>query len=163
MTQHLRYFLLAGFLGVFIIKFGVTIPFALFILGGVMGFHLFEIEALFHYFLENTKPRFSTKLLHQAFTDTEKKPLIAQLVLFPLYVFLALLIITSTGSVVGVSLILGLGLRYVWELLMHRHSEELIHAKYLKNVLANSSPGTVRKVMWSYVVLFTVLSLLVFF
>lgn len=160
MSELLRYLLLLSYVGIFVLKFGVNIVFATFAFGGLIGFHFFEIERLFLSVVGQPSSVSVAHRFQQAFQPSSER-LISRELFFPLYLLVTVFIVTSTGSIIGTGVMLGLGVRYVWEILRDAVSLGEFYDRYLRRWIAKPSTKNLRKIAFTYLGVFAILSILV--
>ena len=135
------------YLGVFVFQFGLSVSYVLFILGVLFGLSFFWWEMVFHI---QTNPQFLTlkqqfeQLLHKRQiseiikifqSESERVSTVSRSYVFVgIYFLIAFFVITSTGSAIGVGMVLGLGLRYCLDIHQYwTRPEQLdhIYGRYL--------------------------------
>ena len=162
------------YFSVFFLQFRFSLDYAAFIFGGIVGLSFFWWEVLFYLF---TLPRLETEsrqlkhlvqekqfqsVLRFLQDQTNSQALISRSLLFlGIYFVMAFFVITSTGSPVGVGLILGLGLRYCLDIFLYRDHMNNLEKMYTQFGGFNLNDHLFSQLTKLFVILFCVLSLLV--
>lgn len=162
---------------VFFWSFLSVVDAALFSVGVVSGMNILLIDRLLHAFYLYPEYEFSTllqgewrkknwkgilHLLGQA--EPFQEQLMTRSVLFLLcYVFLAIFVLTSTGSIIGIGVILGMGLRYVLDFWRLSKVPEQFARQFLWQVKRQFTPQEIRGIVVVSTALFLVITLLVLF
>lgn len=160
---------------VFFFSFPNIFAFAVFVLGVVIGSGIILIDRLLHAFYLFPDTEFNVlireewrkknifgvlKMLQLA--DPYQDQLMTRSVLFlVIYWVLALFVLTSTGSILGIGIILGMGLRYVIDFWKVRNQPEVFVHQFLWQVRHQFTKQQVQLIMAGWVVGFTLLTLLV--
>lgn len=151
--------------------------FAFFIFGTYIGFQILFFDRLLHAFYLYPETEFNQlvralwknkdylgviKALAQAETLQEK--LLTRSVLFLIvYVVMTVFVLTSTGSVVGTGLMLGMGLHYTYDFWRYSRSPEKFAKQYLWQVKKSFSDQEIRGFVIGWTVFFVIVTLLVLF
>jgi len=151
--------------------FPTTFQFGLFIVGVFLGYSLTVIDRVIHAFFLypdhefnilvrnewNKKNIFGVlKVLHQA--DTLQEKLLTRSAVFLIvYIVLACFVLTSTGSAVGIGLMLGMGLRYTSD--FWRYRQHHFVRQFLWQVKHSFSQKEVDWIVLGWTVGFVVVSL----
>ena len=108
------------------------------LLGFYLGFALLKFDGQFLYPLYNP-------------TRPEPKQLITRSILFMIaYLALSIFIITSSGNMFGVGIILGIGLQLALELIETRQHYDLFHSNFLFQIKRKFSPLETSWVVWGF-------------
>jgi hypothetical protein len=161
----------------FVFSFPNYYYFAQFVVGVVIGFSLFFFDRLAHVFFIQPETEFSQlvkeswrkkdiigiiKLLSVA--KTLQEHLTTRSVLFLcIYIILTIFVITSTGSTLGVGLVLGLGPHFCFDLFMYRRDLVQFHKHFLWQLKKELAEKEVDTLIAAFVLFFVVVSLLVLF
>lgn len=162
------------YLGLFIFPFGLSLAFGLFVIGVLLGLTFFWWEMLFYI---QTNPHFASAKQHlrqmiqqrqisQILTffqnESEQVATVSRSYVFiGIYFIVAFFVITSTGSTLGVGMILGLGLRYCLDIVRYWQNIQgfnSIYSKYLDFGLNRQLLPVLRIV---FLLIFTIFSLMV--
>lgn len=173
-SQTLVLPLIIAYFLVFILTFGLSLQYVLFIIGGVLGVSFFWWEVLFYLY---TRPSHTQekKLLISLMkekrfqeagmtlqAESQKIPLISQSLLFVgIYLIMAFFVITSTGSALGVGMILGLGVKYCTDIFAFREKESELQRIYTQFGNFEVTKNLFSQLKKVYLALFILLSVLV--
>ena len=152
------------------------ILFAQFMIGVYLGFGLLLLDRLLHVFFiapdteHSQQIRLAWKGRHFSqvaralmFSQTVQQRLITRSVLFLVaYVGLALFVVTSTGSVLGEGVVLGIGLHYCFDFFLYRRNLELLHQHFLWQLKRRLAEQEVTALFFSMCTFFVLLTLLVY-
>lgn len=166
--------LLVAYCAIFVMKFGPTISYLLFVIGIVVGssFWLFELLFRVYYLVEDQtvsqtarqylrQRRFGT-LFHFFQQINNQVQLTSESTLFLLiYIPLAIFVLTSTGSVLGVGIILGMGFHYATDIFQLRLRPELLRQTYLRQLKLDLEDDRLEILGWVALLAFVVLSVFV--
>lgn len=176
MLTLVHLFLPAVYSLIFLLTLRSPTHFIEFVGGVYLGFGLLFLDRLLHIFLIEPESQFSQSL-HQALkkkqilriarailtANTMQKQLITRSALFLVaYVALALYIITSTGSAIGIGMILGIGLHYCFDFLLYKRDLELLRSHFLWQLKREFAQQEVNALFLVICVFFLLLTLLAF-
>ncbi len=151
--------------------------FGLFGVGVWVGFQLLFLDRVVHAFYLYPDTEFNTlvrslwikrdlKGMFRALTQAEtlQEKLLTRSALFLIvYIFLTIFVLTSTGSAVGIGVMLGMGLHYTADFWRYSQNPQQFAKQYLWQIQRSFSPREIRAFVVSWTVFFVVLSLLVLF
>jgi hypothetical protein len=156
---------------------GGVINFGLFVIGVLIGFQILFADRIVHAFYLYPETEFNTlvrelwkrgdvkgmlKALAQAETLQEK--LLTRSALFLIvYIFMTIFVLTSTGSVVGFGIMLGMGLHYTVDFWRYSKDPKKFAKQYLWQVKRVLSPQEIRAFVLGWTALFILLSLVIIF
>lgn len=106
------------------------------------------------------------KILYSYYNElrTEPKQLITRSALFMIvYVFLALFVVTSSGSYIGTGMIFGIGLTLLSELFALRNTSDTFHHKFLFQLKRQLAPLEIQRLVQAFGVVMLVLTIFFFF
>lgn len=159
----------------FLWSFPGLVEFVLFVIGVVMGVNILLLDRFLHAFylypehdfnqlLQEEWRKKNWKGLLHVFRQAEpfQEQLMTRSMVFLLcYLFLAIFVLTSTGSVIGMGVILGMGLRYVVDFWRLSKAPEQFTKQFLWQVKRSVTPQEIRTMVVGSTVLFLVITLLV--
>lgn len=167
----------ALFSALFMFSFESWEQYMLFVIGVFIGFVLLFLDRLLHVFFIAPETELSqevraawhqhhvgrvVQILSSAKTAQEK--LVTRSVFFFItYVALALYVLTSTGSHLGMGVILGLGLHYCIDLWQYRRDLTAFHKHFLWQVQRDLAEHEVFAIVAGFTLFFVLLCLLVLF
>lgn len=161
MIVPIRFAVFLLYCGIFLIKFDLSPTFLLFVVGGAIGLHLFEAERVLRLHIDSGT-RWSLKEFRNQLRHKTNSALAIQRILFVLYPLIAVFIVTSTGSVIGAGLVLGLGFRYAWELVRTLSHPVQMYRTYLQHWLSRQpSEQTLHAVAVAYIIAYAVFSIMI--
>lgn len=175
MAVHLLLPLAYGLL--FFRSFPNWVSLLVFVIGCVIGFQILFLDRFVHAFYLFPDTEFNTlvrelwkkkeyvgviKALMQAGT-LQQKLLTRSIVFFIVYLLLTIFVLTSTGSVGGIGLMLGMGLHYTYDFWRYSQSTEQFRTQYLWQLKRPLSEREIRGFVVGWTVIFVVISLLVMF
>jgi hypothetical protein len=159
----------------FFFSFPIWYLFALFLIGVMIGFAVIYADRLLHAFYLYPDTEFNQllqtewkrknvfgvwNLLIQAEGHQEK--LLTRSILFlAVYAVLTFFVLTSTGSMVGIGLMLGMGLRYTVDFWKLSRDPEVFHRQFLWQLKRSLSQQEVRGCVIGWTIAFSILSALV--
>lgn len=160
---------------IFFFSFPSLLQFVFFVIGVVFGFQILFLDRFIHAFYLYPDTEFNQlvraywqkgnylgaiKALAQAESLQEK--LLTRSALFLIvYVLLTLFVLTSTGSVFGIGMMLGLGLHYTCDFWRYSRDTERFTKQYFWQVKRSFTAREIRAFVVGWTVFFIVLSLLV--
>lgn len=157
----------------FLVQFPLGMPFLLFIFGLSLGycFHLVDrfFQVLFVAELKHYKHEFlhlvkRGRLIAACVYLINKIPSMSFSFYFlALYFPLAFYLISSSGSVIGVGLMLGLGLSYVAHFVLSYKKIREVRELYFHLLSSKVTDSDIQKIMGGFIGLFILLSLFVIF
>lgn len=100
----------------FLLKFEFPIPWVWFALGVAVGVYFFFLDRMFRVMLEKNDQFFAGNLSKKLSLIANTKPVLTVFWALAGYVPLAVYVLTSSGSIFGSGLVLGIGLRYFMHL-----------------------------------------------
>ena len=162
---------------VFFFSFPSLVSFIIFVIGIFVGSGMIVVDRILHalyLFPENEinvlireewrKKNLLGVLNMLQLADPYQDQLMTRSVLFlAIYWLLALFVLTSTGSVLGIGIILGMGLRYTLDFWSVKNQPELFVHQFLWQVRHQFTKQHVERIIVGWTIAFTVLSLLVVF
>ena len=159
----------------FYFSFPTLVQFIFFVLGTFLGFQLLFLDRFVHAFYLYPNTEFNTlvrqlwlqgnylgviKALAQAETLQEK--LLTRSALFLIvYLILTIFVLTSTGSVFGIGMMLGIGLHYTFDFWRYSQDTQRFVRHYFWQVKRSFTSRDVRVFVVSWTIIFTLVSLLV--
>lgn len=159
----------------FIRSFPNIWSFVFFIMGTLIGFQILFFDRVLHAFYLYPETEFNqlvrslwknkdyvgfVKALSQAETLQEK--LLTRSTLFLIvYVLMTIFVLTSTGSVVGTGIMLGMGLHYTYDFWRYSRSPEKFAKQYLWQVKRAVTDREIRGFVLAWSAFFAVLTLIV--
>lgn len=151
----------------FLLRFAFPFPFVLFVVGFVIGyfFHLLDrlvqlacipeyVEQRKHFLSAVSRVRL---LKAMDFLLKEIEPVIFSSAFLALYFPLAVYVITSTGSVIGLGVVIGLGLTYVMHLALSVQDTFILRKTYFSLVKRSVSDADIQKIVYAFMGLYTIL------
>jgi hypothetical protein len=160
---------------IFLIAFPDLFLMAQFICGYFVGFYFFLVDRFLHAFFLYPETEFNqlvqkalkdkkylqmVKVLLQADTLQEKL-LTRSILFFCIYIALTFFVMTSTGSIIGIGLMLGLGMHICLDLLSHSKDTETFHKHFLWQLKRKLSQKEVERFVAGFIAFFGVASILV--
>jgi len=161
----------------FIGSFPNFLSFGLIILGVFIGFQILFFDRVLHAFYLYPETEFNqlvrslwankdyvgvVKALVQAETLQEK--LLTRSTLFLIvYLLMTVFVLTSTGSVIGIGLMLGMGLHYTYDFWRYSRFTEKFTKQYLWQIKRSFTDREIRGFVVGWTVFFVLLTLLVLF
>jgi hypothetical protein len=157
----------------FILK---TVPqFLLFTFGVHLGFGLFFFDRFLHVFFiqpehdlsQQVKAAWQKKNFPQmirlvvAGRALQEKLVTRSILFFICYVAMAIFVLTSTGSILGSGIILGIGLHFCFDFLRYRQDIHRFHQHFLWQLKKKLGEQEITALVASFCVFFIILSLLV--
>lgn len=106
------------------------------------------------------------KILYPYYNElrTEPKQLITRSALFILvYIFLALFVVTSSGSYIGTGMIFGIGITLFTELFSLRNATEAFHQKFLFQLKRQLAPLEIQRLVQAFGIIMILLTVFFYF
>lgn len=166
--------LLVAYCAVFFLSISQPILFIQFVVGVVTGFFVVYVDRILHAFFLSPEEEFNQliqeqwrkrsfsgliRLLYHA--EGMQQGLLTRSVLFlAAYIILTVFVLTSTGSILGGSLILGMGLRYSFDMFNLMKTPEVFIKQFLSQVNHQFSRSDVRSITLGWVLGFIIVSAL---
>jgi hypothetical protein len=158
-----------------IVFYRAPLLYAQFAVGIFLGFSLLFFDRILHIFFVDPQSEFSQlareqwrarnvrgflQLMFQSSAFQEK--LVTRSILFLIsYAALAIFVLTSTGSVLGAGLVLGIGLHFCLDFFIYRKDVRQFRKHFLWQIKRELSEQEISTLLWSFVTFFILLSLLV--
>lgn len=162
-----------GYALFFLIKFAVPVQISIFLLGLFIGYTFHILDRFFQLFLiselKSERDHFisqlkSRKVLIAFQSLVEKVPSVTSTFYFlVLYFPLAIYVTTSSGSILGTGLVLGLGLSYTAHFILGYKHISSIRQLSFQPVSKSVSDDEVKKIMGGFILAYIVFSLFVLF
>lgn len=161
---------------IFYFRFPDLITFVLFVVGTVFGFQLLFLDRFIHAFYLYPETEFNTLVRQQwkrgdyfgviktlAQAETLQEKLLTRSALFlAVYVLLTVFVLTSTGSVFGIGMMLGMGLHFTYDFWRYSRDPQRFSQQYLWQIKRTFTAKDIRNFVIGWTVLFIFLSLAVF-
>lgn len=159
----------------FFFTFPNKLDFVKFLLGVNLGFLLFFIDRILHIFFIEPETEFSQtmravwkeKKYRQFFkflitsTNLQRRLVTRSAFFFVAYVATAIFMLTSTGSVIGAGIILGIGLHFCFDFLLYRRDMQKFHEHFLWQIKRQFADTEVNAIVGAFCAFFILLSFLV--
>jgi hypothetical protein len=152
------------------------VQFLIFLVGVHAGFAVFFFDRFLHVFFVDPDAEFSTlvkgewrqkryqgalRLIAKG-RDLQKKLTTRSVFFLLVYVPVALLVLTSTGSYFGMGMILGLGLHYCYDFLRYRRDLSSFEQHFLWQVKRKFSEIEINALIMVFIIFFALITLLMF-
>jgi hypothetical protein len=159
----------------FVFAFPHPADYAQFLIGLSLGFSLFFLDRVFDVFFIRPETEFSQivrgewkkrKFWSMVSTILQGKELqeklITRSILFLIaYVAVAIFVLTSTGSILGIGLVLGIGFHFCMDFIRYRKDLEKFNSHFLWQVKRKFAKQEVVSLIISFCLFFALISLLV--
>jgi len=156
------------YFALFAFRFALPFPYAFFVVGGVIGYFFIYIDRFVQIFLDRQGKKDKVpelddvkEYMDQAIKSNRVQPVLHSTYFLLIYLPLALFVITSSGSAVGVGLILGIGVYYLTDLWTHYNDHPYITHTYLSEIKHTFTASQARYFLWSVVAIFVLLTIMV--
>lgn len=145
-----------------------------FLLGFVFGFLIFILDRFLHVFFIQPESEFSQQVkarwnernfkevvqLFVVARQQQQELMTRSVLFFIVYIGLAIYILTSTGSVVGMGLILGIGLHFCLDFWRYRQNEVRFHQQFLWQLKKTLAQQEITYLVVGFSLFFILLSML---
>ncbi len=170
-----HFFSLTIYALLFIFAFPNPIEYVQFLIGLLLGFGLFFLDRVFDVFFIRPETEFS-QLVREEWKKRRiwsmfstilsgkelQEKLITRSVFFLIaYVAVAIFVLTSTGSILGIGLVLGIGFHFCVDFIRYRSDLEKFNRHFLWQVKRKFAQQEVLSLVISFCLFFALLSLLV--
>lgn len=169
-------FLLVVFVGYslfFLVRFPLQLPFFLFVMGAAIGYGFHLVDRLVQLFFVTdfrTQKQHFMKLLSTGKVFLSLTFLIAKIpsvamgfVFLALYYPLAFYLVSSSGSILGTGVVLGLGLSYCTHFVLNYQNISDARKLHFQPVHSSVSDTVIQRIMGGFILVFILLSMLVIF